>query len=246
MRFLSYAFALALTLTLPFANIALASTWAYEQTFESLSEANLNGQDSWTLGSGSGNITVSTEQAYTGGAKSVRVGADNNSHSIRTVTDANTDGTVFYVAGRVDGTAAENTAIYMWGDNGATRIGDLYMNAPLAGDWSFRQGGGSNSFFDQGNISANTWYCFGIELDFTNDRLRFNVDGGAFGSYAAVGQAIADIDTIWIASNADTGSIVSYWDNFTASPGCGAVAAEPGEEYSAFFSLLLLAPKREA
>jgi hypothetical protein len=232
--------AVALIMVMPFANLALAATWGYEQTFEGLSVGNLNGQDSWTNGAGDGNITVSTEQAYTG-TKAVRFAPDTSPYSIRTVTDANTDGTQFFVAARVSALSQQPLTLYLWGNNGATRIGDIYFNAPSTGDWSFRQGGGAEAYTDLGNISANTWYCVGIEFDFTNDRVRLNIDGGAFSSYISTATSFSEIDTVWIGVSDNGGTATSYIDNFTATAGCGYVApsAAPIQYDILIFSIIV-------
>lgn len=237
-----YILALALIVAMPFGNLALAATWGYEQNFDGLSLTDLTGQDSWTLGQGT--AVVSNEQALSG-AQSVKItGAAGNPYRIRTVPDANTNGTIMYVAMRTSSIASNDNpgVVYMWGNNGATRIGDLYINVPAAGDWSFRKESGG--YTDLGNVSANTWYCFGVDFDFTNNRVRLNIDGGAFSSYITTDSDINEIDTIWIGVSSGAGAYNYYFDSFTATAGCGYVEPSAAPVPNDMLIVGIVAPPR--
>lgn len=78
-----------------------------------------------------------------------------------------------------------------------------------------------------GSYSANTWYKIDVQFDYTNDRARVSVDGGAYSSYVAFSTAVSSLDTIWLSNSAaGSGSMTVYWDSIQA-PAAATVASSP-------------------
>lgn len=233
-RFLSKLLALALVLAAPLFPFAVwAAVWSYEQGFEAYTLGSISGQDSWHLTTGT--IAAVNTQAYEG-TKSIQLttAGATNGQAERAVTDADTDGSVVYYAVRVDNVSiADNAGIVFLSNNGATGIGVLYMNAPTAGDMSFRLSGGAEPYIQLGDIRANEWYCLGVEFTPSTETLRFSVNGAPFGTSTVANNAFSSVDGIWFLTNNDTaGDLNSYFDNFTKTPGCSLAVAGDGEEYS--------------
>lgn len=191
--------------------------WSFNTGFESsggYSAGNLSGQDSWTSG-GTATISVSSS-VVSEGTQSVECAINGNGTRARNITDVTTDGAKMYVSLRASNVATvDNFILYFYSNNGATNLGGLHLNAQMAADWSWRNSGGT--YYDQGNIAANTWYRFGVEFNFTSDQMRFNVDNGSFGSWITMDSAFAEIDKIELSiNNGDGGSSIYYVDNINA------------------------------
>lgn len=197
--------------------------WSYEQDFEGLSTGDLVGQDSWTAGGPSDYPQVTGANASEG-SQSIVMPVDVNSQARRNITAANDDGTTMYFSAYTsDASATENMVVFLW--SGSTRIGDIYINAETAGDWSFRNALGS--WNSQGTLSSSTWYRIGIEFDFTNNRVRLNIDDGTWGSWISLDNSVSSVDRIWVGGNGGSGTPSNYIDNISASYSSGGGGASP-------------------
>lgn len=193
--------------------------WTYEQNFDGLSTGNLSGQDSWTYVSGAQpqvqNTTVESSPNAISGA------LNSNVNTYRDITAVNVDGDICYVSLRVDNVGS----IDNWGlrfGNGATNIATIYMNAPNAGDISLRDPNIGTYQTLMTSALANTWYRVGIEFDFTNDRVRGNVNNGAMSAWLNLG-AFSQITRITIeGNNGDANTTNGFMDNISATYAVGA------------------------
>lgn len=189
--------------------------WTYETSFESsegYSTGNLGGQGSWTANVN--NLTVTNAQAYAG-TQSVTGNTGANRECVRTVATANTDGTFMYISLRASSvaSASSNGGYYLQGSG--TNFGGLYFNAPSAANISWRISGGTDAYTVLvASANANQWYRIGVEMDFTNDRVRCNVDGGAFGSYITGGNAFSQVDKMFLTTNGGT-AFDLYYDSIS-------------------------------
>jgi hypothetical protein len=158
--------------------------WTYEQKFNTLSDGDLQGQDSWT--GDAGKWTVTTDGSPTEGAKCVKLSAD---------ADA------YYYAYRNVDTVTNGTVYFSW---------KMTFNATTAGEFVLRDSSGNNScrisFEPDGNIyaynssgpawdvigtfSANTWVRIGIAFEYgagsweglSADSFKVSVNNGAWSS----------------------------------------------------------------
>ncbi|NTW31246.1 MAG: hypothetical protein HGB12_01200 [Bacteroidetes bacterium] len=145
--------------------------WTYEQKFNTLTDGNLNGQDSWS--GGAGEIVVQTTTKYEG-AKGISLAASGSTYAVRDITEVQTG--IVYVAMR----AVNNTTggIYFY----------LY-HATTSNNWVAMVGFHGNGYiisYDQSlgayvNIApyvAGQWYIMAIEIDCPNRNHRIKVHNG--------------------------------------------------------------------
>lgn len=191
--------------------------WTYEQNFNALTTADLNGQDSW---SGDTDFDVIDSLSFEG-AKGVRC-INGNGEIARAITGVS-DGT-FYIAMMRPDTAGDasvqlrtdtNTNFYM-------RIVMESSNISIV-----RNGGTSNLVV---GYVPNQWYLFKVTIISTSSfKVEYSVSGGAFQNPLGnlTSETTASVDTIRLACggvghaywdiitptnpNAVTPSLVSYW-----------------------------------
>lgn len=206
-------------------------SWTYEQDFESLSVGNLAGQDSWTAGSGT--VSVTDTLSYGAGTKSVLLPTNLNAYVKRNIDDFTDDGAIGYVSVYANNnTTGGNSVTYLWDTDGAGRIGDIYLNGASAGKIYFRAEAGT--WYEIATYSINTWYRIGFEFDFTNNRIRFNIDGGAFGSWFNWSTARSRCGFLWLGSNGGGTANNHYWDAFSASYDVGGGGPTVNANFLAF------------
>lgn len=196
--------------------------WTDNVTFEpsTYSTGNLTGQDGWALGAGT--VTVSNTYAANG-TQSVTASASGSNWRKRAFTAANDDGTIFYVSCRASSMSLTGSiTFYMWANgDGSQRIMDFEISTITAGTWYLRNEAGTR--FSQGSgLSADTWYRFGFEFDFTNNRMRANIDGGAFGSWVSFTNARSQINYMWVQAGAVNASVTWYWDEISDQASFGS------------------------
>ena len=192
--------------------------FAYEQNFDGLSTGNLSGQDSWTYVAGNqpqvqGSVFESSPYAISGD-----VGANINTR--RDITAVNTDNSIYYFSIRANTTSSVDNAGLNF-SNGATPIATVYINAPNAGDISLRDPiNGDYTNLITGAL-ANTWYRIGVEFDFTNDRVRANINNGTMSAWNTM-NAFTQVNRLVLeGNNGDGGTLTAYWDNFSSTYATG-------------------------
>lgn len=192
--------------------------WVDEIYFDPATYAtgDLGGQDGWTLGGA--NLTVTTAQSANG-TQSVVTTANANSHSKRNITAVDTNGSFVYFSARASSVGTiDNASLDFYNGDGTNLLGLFALNSPAATNVAWRNGTDNVIF----TIAANTWYRFGVEFDFTNDRARFNVDGGSFSAYYAFNVAVTSCNHIRLSvNNGDGGSANYYFDYISATYSAG-------------------------
>lgn len=184
-----------------------------EEDFEEYSVGALAGQGDWTTGSGT--VPVSDADAFRG-SKCLRFPTDVNAYAKRNIDDFSDDGATMYFSIKADAaTTGGNSVIYLWETDGSGRIGDCYLRVNSGLKFSFRTEDGT--YVDQFSLSTDTWYRIGMEFDFTNNRCRFNIDGGAFGSWVTWTNARSYCGFMWIGSNGGATTNYHFWDSISAS-----------------------------
>lgn len=180
--------------------------WTYEQKFNSLTDGDLNGQDSWSGGTA---VDVQTAVTYEG-AKAIKE-INGNTNMFRDVT-AVTSGTL-YIAGRMEAGFADGANFDMLSASGATLQTRLSLDG--AGNITASHGGGASIIVT--GYSVDTWYLFEIVFTGSTFSIRYNTTGlpsgwsASFGPYNYIAGA-ADLDRIRLNLG---GSQTSYWDTIT-------------------------------
>lgn len=196
------------------------AVWAYECDFESsegFSVGNLSGQGGWGAPSTGNDFSVTAAQAAHGTQSLTTNGiTGNRGGNAKSITSVTTDGSICYVSVRADNvTSVDNFGLNF--KSGASFIFTLYVGAAGANDISLREEGGGTYQILETAASANTWYRVGIEMDFTNDRVRGNIDNGAMSSWLSC-PAYSSIDTlITTANNGDGATKTGFIDWISAS-----------------------------
>jgi hypothetical protein len=177
--------------------------------FNSLTDGNLNGQDSW---SGSTTYQVQSTTVYEG-AKAVSNASGTNDVEIAKSIGPYTNGIVGF-AFRI-----QFTGIY------AASVDLRYSGTIICGiDFYYQSGPGAINFQVKGvgatvlqsSLSIGTWYYGEIELDQTNSRVRGRLNGGSWTSW--VTKSFTSINEVRLgkASNGNTSN--AYYDYITYTP----------------------------
>jgi len=194
------------------------SLFTYTQNFDGLSTGNLSGQDSWTYNAGAQPQVQTT--VVESSPNGISGALNSNVNTSRDITAVTTDGALYYFSLRVDNVATvDNMGLAF--NAGATGIAVVYMNAPNAGDIGLRDPLGGAYTTLQTGASANTWYRIGVEFDFTNDRVRANINNGAMSAWRTM-TAFSQVDRLIIeGNNGDGATTTGYWDNFSPTYAVG-------------------------
>lgn len=192
--------------------------WTYQQLFNTLNTADLNGQDSW---SGDAKFDVVTTSPYEG-AKAVGCvhEADSSVAISRSITGISAG--VFYVSIKVNRTAGTRRgSIYVY--SGATAVGRIFCFYTGANNRIQMLTNDGATWIDlNSGISNDTWYRIGIEYDNAAqpNKYRTNIDGGAFTAwYGYFGSPTwTNIDKLEFVDDGNnaSGTGTMYWD--TVSP----------------------------
>jgi len=155
----------------------MANPWTYEQKFNGLNTADLNGQDSW---SGSTNFDVVTTDTPAEGTKHVK--CNTISSAIDRIITAVTYGTMYFdmKAGQTN-----KDAYFVLASSAADEIDILFNSSGNITAYD-----SDSSYVTVQAYSANTYYRIGIAFDYTAggweglDQYHFkvNVNGGAWSS----------------------------------------------------------------
>ena len=192
--------------------------WTYEQTFNSLSGGDLNGQDSWGGGTNNTRFDVQSSVVFEGAnaVSNTQPGDASSSEIIRTVTGINSG--IVYVS--IRRTAAAGNLSIKLGESASSK---MYVVMDTLGNIVTLSG----ALFTSNTIQAysnDTWYRIGIEFDNVGqpNKFRANVDGGSFTSWLDVtNTSYTNIDEIHLDSSDAISGVTDYYDfispNYTAS-----------------------------
>jgi hypothetical protein len=156
--------------------------WSYEQLFNTLSTADLTGQDSWSGDTAFDVVTTGTPYE---GAKHVSVvhDADSTIAISRSVTGVSAGVIYFSVKiNRTAGTVRGSFQIY----SGATLVGRIFAFYTGASNRIQMLTNDAATWIDlNASISNNTYYRVGVEYDHANqpNKYRANINNGAFTSW---------------------------------------------------------------
>jgi hypothetical protein len=184
--------------------------WTYEEKFNSLSDGNLDGQDSWTAAAGAANCTVQTTEKYEG-AKGVYL---NGSTALRRTITAVSSG-VFYFAMRCKTSFTSADGVnFSARDVGGATYAFVVKFAWVSGALKL-QYYSNGSYTTLASASVDTWYVIGIDYDGANNRYKIRLDTGAWSSYLTTGSSgNTQIDRIELAQDS---SWQGYFDTITPS-----------------------------
>lgn len=157
------------------------------EDFNALSNGVLNGQNGW---SGDTGWTVQTGTVYEG-AKAAQFVAAGGNHTIYKLTGINVPATataIFFTAVRMSNTNGALSWAFLTATGGISQV--MYQ-----GQFQQLVNGQTNTGL---TWSINTWYLIGIEVDFANNQVRYNSNGGAFSSWynptiSITGQAVTSM-----------------------------------------------------
>lgn len=154
--------------------------WSYNQTFDALNDGDLNGQDSWSGGTG---YDVVSTGAYKGGKAEWCLSTDGDTVISRVITGV-TDGTM-YVVLRIDdwGNANNEHHFYLY-DDGGYKLTDFGLRNESGGILKYSYRGTTQESLGAG--LTDTWYIFCIEYNTNADqtfRLKWKVDGGTYSAF---------------------------------------------------------------
>jgi len=201
------------------------ASWSYECSFESaegFSTGALSGQGGWGAPIANDFSVVNTQAAqgtqslYTGQMAGVDRGGN-----YKTITACDTDGSIAYISFRADNvTSVDNFGMHFL--EGSTFVFTYYMGAPGANDISLREESGGTFRVVETSAAADTWYRMGVEMDFTGNRVRGNVNNGTMSSYITCA-AFGQIDKLrTIGGNGDGASKAGWLDWISASYTAGS------------------------
>jgi hypothetical protein len=197
--------------------------WTYEQDFESLSDGDLNGQDSW---SGNTGYDVQSSVAYAG-SKGVSITIADSQAISRALPANITDGDVYFAIRRTTNSGGGAFYVILQDSAPASRI---FIRMHSDGNiGAFNNGVG---YVTIAAYSANTWYPVNVQFnDGTQpDQFRVRVySGGSWGSFSSWltvnGGSYVNIGYLRFDTSDGNNSAVGYVDAFSASDITGVVAA---------------------
>lgn len=183
--------------------------WSYEQNFDALNDAGLNGQDSWTADSG---VNVSSSYGLLGSTKGVTMGTDNGKDAVRSIT-AVTSGTMYYAMQTPSlGGAGDGASLRLrGGGSNCVNISADYNGGTHA--YQYNDGGTWQNLF---NLDSSKEYVIEVTFDCSDDLydLRYKESGGTWSSATtdiSCQVACTNIDDIRLLNDGGTGN----WQNAT-------------------------------
>lgn len=182
--------------------------WTYEQKFNSLTDGNLDGQDSWSAAVGAANCTVQTTEKYEG-AKAIYL---NGSTEVRRNITAVTSG-VFYFAMRCKTTHTSADGVNIGARHVAGATYAFVVKFAWIGGALAIQYYSNGSYTTLTSASVDTWYVIGIDYDGTNNRYKIRLNSGSWSAYLTTGSSgNTQIDRISVAEDA---TWQGYFDTIT-------------------------------
>lgn len=196
--------------------------WTYQQLFNTLTDGDLNGQDSWSGDTGL-DVATSTPVPWEG-AKCLKgvTPADFNDHEVTRSITSLTSGVVYfsYLFSNASG-SDKRAALLLY--SGATKV----VHLKCFGSQILMENNtpGNDTLFT--GLVVDTWYRIGLEYDASTDQARANKDGGAWSSWVNV-YAASSVDTIKLSVSDNNGIATGYIGidaispDYTPSAGGGA------------------------
>ena len=189
--------------------------WTYEQKFNDLNTADLNGQDSWVRGNTNHEVLVVEDSSYEG-TKCIRHNnASKGGYYYRAIT-AVTDGT-FYFAMKRESKVSMTSNINLRNSSNAGR-GPIRMGAD--GYISYYNGD-TGAYVNILEYDVNQWYVIAVEFDTdygTYGRYRCKVHNGTswsdWGDYVDLHHTNTG-DIAYISIDADFSGYATWWDTIT-------------------------------
>ena len=210
----------------------MANLWTYEQKFNDLTNGNLGGQDSWVDNGGTLNV-VTTGTPYEGTKHIVNV--DGVSYK-RNLPSAIVSGT-FYISGKAMSLVGGGMLVLINQASGqSVRLG-------------FRDGILVAGYEDSSWVSlldpyvVDTDYRIGIAFEcgaggwagLSADHVKFNLNGGAWGSEIAFEVSATTIDAIQFYRF--NGSYLTYWDFISPDYSSTEIKSVNGLAYASIKSI---------
>lgn len=192
--------------------------WTYEQLFNTLTDGDLNGQDSWSGDTGL-DVVTSTPTPYEG-AKTLKgiTPADFNDHEVTRSITSLSDGIVYFsYLFSNSGGSDKRLSIKLL--SGATIV--VYLKCFGTTILLENRTPGNDTVAT--GLVADTWYRIGLEYNATNDQARANVDGGTFSAWSDVYLATS-VDTMKIVASDNNGASGGYIGCDAISPNYTPVA----------------------
>lgn len=201
--------------------------WIFEDDFESYTvDAALNGQGGWS-GDTTFYVRDATPAAYEGSQYAEIDGVSNDvmENDITAETDGivyvsllNSKGTADVCDYRIHATATIQIYLQMLEASNNIRIYD----GDTAGWWDLQSG-----------YTASQWYRIGIELDYTTDDYRANIDGGTFSAWKGMWNVGTQANRLRFNSQALAGKYAFDYISPNATAG-GAVIVSPAAQVATF------------
>jgi len=200
-----------------------------EDTFNSYTDGDLNGQGSWTA---AGTYDIQGTTVYEG-TKALQQSNSGSTDQVanKTGTQGIADGSQNWYSrlSVTTGGTEHDTRI----KEGATYLTVIRMDARTAptATIKYRDSVGYSSY---GNFSVDTWYLMQLEWRSSDKKFRFAVDAEAWTDwYTPLANFTTDVDNVelqWWSSQGANG----YWDNFSV-PAAPPVAGMPTLLNAIFF-----------
>lgn len=178
--------------------------WEYTQNFDSLTDGDINGQDSW-VSTGTTNFVVQTS-VKAQGAKALAIISGVGYSASRMITPM-TKGTMHISARSTVNT--DNAPNIRLTDSGGSTMCQILT---LSGYWAWQYGGSNHNI---ATYSANTWYDIVIDFDFSTYKYRVSIDNGAnfTGWNAFITASKLDIGKIVFFQPDGAGTTTAYYDD---------------------------------
>lgn len=179
----------------------------YEQLFNSLTDGDLNGQDSW---SASAAYDVETSVKYEG-AKAVQNAHDGTSGTATRIFTGASAGSMYVAVRKTTNTGTDTSYVMLGSIDGVL----VYIRIHTTGNIEYYEGG--VGYQTLAAYNANQWYVLHIEWDAAGhtDQYRVRVYDGsswsAFSAWVATYQSFTEVDRIMFDIDG-SGGTVSYWD----------------------------------
>lgn len=196
------------------------NNWTYEQLFNSLTDGNLSGQDSW---SGSAYFDVSTTNPNEGAKGIIYNTAMQNQEVGRSIT-AITSGEVYFSVYSTQSGATLNQMFKL--QNGAT-IATRVRFYDAGGGMVLQIDTGTWTTFASG-LSTDTWYRIGYRFDCSTYKANVNLNNGTWSSDYNFRSNQAQINYLYMRDQSTYSPILNYWDTISPdyTPG-GAPPSDP-------------------
>jgi len=194
----------------------VSNTWTYEQTFNTLNNGDLNGQDNW---SGDIQYDVQSTLAYEG-TKAVQVNALDTSKLITRTVPSFTSGQMYFSVRR-DTNSVGYFGFYLRNST-AGHVAFIYLKPN--GNISAYEGVAQTERII-GTYQPNTWYRIGIDYSASTDKYRANINNGAWSSWYDAVAATSEINQIKLYADSNANSYLDFISPNYSIQGAGGSSA---------------------